>query len=122
MKHKRHVKENVLRRTRWMLVAIALSLAVAACGDSGPLTVTEAQSASGNQSVVGLLVADGDVVRLCEVLLESFPPQCGGASIEVRGLDLATVNGLQSERGVSWTDRQIALTGVLESGVLDVES
>jgi len=61
------------------------------------------------------------VVRLCEVLFESFPPQCGGASIEIRGLDLTTVNGLQVEQNVSWTDREVTLTGVLESGVLTVE-
>ncbi len=43
-----------------------------------------------------------------------------GVSIEIRGLDLTTVNGLQTEQGVSWTDRQVTLTGMLESGVLGV--
>lgn len=118
MKRNSRIERNA--RTSWTLVAMVLLISAAACGDSGPLTVAEAQSASGNRSVSGLLVAEGDLVRLCEVLLESFPPQCGGASIEIRGLDLTTVNGLQVEQNVSWTDREITLTGMLELGVLTV--
>ena len=46
-----------MTRTQYVLTAIGLSITVAACGNSDPLTVTEAQTASGSQSVVGLLVA-----------------------------------------------------------------
>ncbi len=109
-----------MKQIRCILPVVVLIGLLSACGDSGPLTVPEARSASGSHSVAGLLVADGGVVRLCEVLLESFPPQCGGASIEIRGLDLTTVIGLRTEQGVSWTDRPITLTGVIESGVLGV--
>jgi hypothetical protein len=122
MTHLTQMKDGKRPRRRWRLLAvIGLSIAVAGCGDSEPLSVTKARSATGSHSVTGLLVAAGDDVRLCEVLLESFPPQCGGDSIEVRGLDLTAIAGLQTAGDVSWTDDEVTLTGVLASGVLEVE-
>ena len=61
--------------------------------------------------VAGSLVigADGRVL-LCSALAESFPPQCGGDRLEVRGLDLETVAGLQAANGVRWAD-SVELTG-----------
>ena len=40
-----------------------------------------------------LFVAPDGTVRLCDAIAESFPPQCGGASIEVSGLDLSSRGG-----------------------------
>ena len=59
-------------------------------------------------------------MKLCDALAESFPPQCGGASLVVFGLDLATVDGLVTEGDVSWTDRPIELRGVVSDGTLTV--
>jgi hypothetical protein len=65
--------------------------------------------------VTGNLLAQGGEVRLCSTLAESFPPQCGGASLHVVGVDLEEVDGLITEGDVSWTDRPIELLGVVEN-------
>ena len=55
--------------------------------------------------VSGALFVDADgTVRLCEAIAESFPPQCGGERIEVQGVDLAAIEGLQEESGVQWAE------------------
>ena len=64
-----------------------------------------------------LLVTDGQA-RLCSALAESFPPQCGGASLLVTGLDVAQVEGLIMEGDVMWTDRPTQLAGVVSNGIL----
>ena len=64
-----------------------------------------------------LLVMDGQA-RLCSALAESFPPQCGGASLLVTGLDVAQVEGLIMEGDVMWTDRPTQLAGVVSNGIL----
>ena len=76
--------------------------------------LTEALLVNGN------LLAEGGEVRLCSALAESFPPQCGGASLQVEGVKLEEVDGLLTEGDVSWTDRPIQLLGVVEDGVLTV--
>jgi hypothetical protein len=66
-----------------------------------------------------LLVTDGQA-RLCSALAESFPPQCGGASLLITGLDLAQVDGIVVEGDVMWTDRPTQLAGTVEDGILTV--
>jgi len=63
-----------------------------ASGLDGPLLVN------------GFLVVQGDAVRLCEALAESFPPQCGGDSLRVGGLDLDldAFEGLSTEQDTTW--------------------
>ena len=48
----------------------------------GGLTVPEAIAYEGNQvvAVQGFVYRDGQTDALCELLAESYPPQCGGAS------------------------------------------
>jgi len=66
-------------------------------------------------SVSGALFVDPDgIVRLCDAIAESFPPQCGGASIEVSGLDLSTVADIQEANGVRWAE-SIVLFGSVEA-------
>jgi hypothetical protein len=72
--------------------------------------------------VNGALVATADSVRLCDVLLESYPPQCGGPYLTVEGLDLDTVDNLQEASGVSWTDFPFQLLGTVKDGVITVNS
>jgi hypothetical protein len=55
---------------------------------------------------------DGDVL-LCSAIAESFPPQCGGDRIQVEGLDLEDVAGLQTEGEVSWAE-SVSLFGSVE--------
>lgn len=72
--------------------------------------------------VNGAIVATAEDVRLCDVLLESYPPQCGGPYLTVEGLDLDTVEDLQEASGVRWTDRPFQLLGTVKDGVITVNS
>jgi hypothetical protein len=124
------------RLTPLLAVAAAAALLLSACaggagdgragdgraGDGGdaaePLTVPEALAqGSGEVTVTGsLVVADGEV-RLCEVLLESFTPQCGGASLVVEDLDVEALP-LAAEGDVAWSEGGALLQGELDDGVL----
>ena len=122
-------------------LAVAAALALIACGDDddatatptggdtgatlgiGPgISVTEALSSTlgGPLLVNGFLVAVGEQVRLCELLAESFPPQCGGASLVVEGLDLGNMEGLTTNQNVTWSDEAVQLLGSVEGDVLTV--
>jgi hypothetical protein len=70
--------------------AFTLEEALASDGD-GPILVT------------GLLIDAGDGWRLCAAVAESFPPQCGGASVTVEELDPAD-HDLQDAGGVRWSE------------------
>jgi hypothetical protein len=85
---------------------------------AGPAISIDEALASGSDEMLlvrGNLLALDDEVRLCSALAESFPPQCGGASLHVVGLNLAEVDGLITEGDVGWTDRPIELLGVVEN-------
>jgi hypothetical protein len=127
-----------------LLLPLAL-LALAACGGAdevepqpqpavpptsaglgaGPgISIEEALAAGSGETLLvsGNLLADGEEVRLCSALAESFPPQCGGPQIRVEGLTLAEVDGLMTEGAVSWTDRPIQLLGEVEGDSLIVST
>ncbi len=64
--------------------------------------------------VTGALFVDADgTVRLCDVIAESFPPQCGGERIEVQGIDLATIESVEEANGVRWAE-SVTLFGSVE--------
>ncbi len=95
---------------------------------NGGLTVEEAleTDAVGVLAVKGFLVADGTTIRFCSALLESFPVQCGGASVVVDAPDVESLVfddeiPLVREQGVTWTDQTIVLLGELIDGVLVVD-
>jgi hypothetical protein len=65
-------------------------------------------------TVSGALFVDTDgIVRLCDAIAESFPPQCSGERIVVQGLDLGAIAGLQTEGGISWAEG-VTLFGSVE--------
>jgi hypothetical protein len=84
------------------------------------IRVAAAADADGPVAVAGFIVATGDDLRLCEALAESFPPQCGGSSIPISGLDQVDPNDLQSEGDVTWTDYAVTLFGEMVDGLLVV--
>lgn len=124
-----------------LAIAAALALTLAACSEDTPvptesetavspgagmpadggLTVGEAKASEleGPLMVGGFLVAEGDTVRLCDALAESFPPQCGGDSLVVEGLDLDAYD-TQSEGDVRWTDEPVAVLGDVDGDTLRV--
>jgi hypothetical protein len=136
-----------MRITAAASVAAAAALALAACGGTEPaggaepppppagqpaepvaMTIAEALEAPAGTPVVveGFVVAaDGSPAHLCSSLAESYPPQCGGPSLVVEGLDLESVEGLRRAEEpeyahTAWTDSPVALTGEVSDGVLRV--
>ena len=85
-------------------------------GDAG-MSVSEALGHRATDDLVSVsgalfIGADGRAL-LCEAIAESFPPQCGGARVEVRGLDIATVADLQAAGEVRWAEG-VVLFGSVE--------
>ena len=76
----------------------------------GGLSVEEAldSDATGRIAVQGFVVGDDPGIRLCDLLAESLPPLCGGASIEVTDLDTVDPDELNSAQGVMWSDQPVA--------------
>lgn len=74
---------------------------------SGPgISIPDALEWIGGEPVLvnGALFIDPDGgVLLCDAIAESFPPQCGGARFEVRGLDPAG-QLLEEANGVRWSE------------------
>jgi hypothetical protein len=68
--------------------------------------------------VNGFLVVTGPEVTLCEQLAESYPPQCGGARVEVQGLDVNAVPGLETADETRWTPAPVQVLGEVREGVL----
>ena len=87
------------------------------------LTVSEALEgdADGVIAVRGFLFDDGAGPRLCDVLAESFPPQCGGESLPVVDHEEAVDVPIVSEQGVTWTDQPLVLYGEIVDGTLVVD-
>jgi hypothetical protein len=130
-----------MKTTFALLAALLAAVALAGCGgdddddaaggDTSPaptapvgpgISIEEALESDSTEPLLvkgNLLVLDGQA-RLCSALAESFPPQCGGASLLVTGLDVAQVEGLMVEQDVMWTDRPIQLAGTVADGILTV--
>ncbi|MEZ4503745.1 MAG: hypothetical protein R3C39_14065 [Dehalococcoidia bacterium] len=84
---------------------------------NGPgLSIAEARATSAQAPLLvnGYVVADASGMRYCEVLLESFPPQCGGDSFVLEGLDLDNHPEYRREGEVTWSENQVQLLGSLE--------
>lgn len=80
-----------------------------------------ARSAQGPVLVRGYVLAHGDNVRLCEALAESFPPQCGGSSLTLIGLDLSARDDLEREGDVQWSASELKLLGEVGPGTFTVD-
>jgi hypothetical protein len=68
-----------------------------------------------------LFVKDGNA-KLCDGVLESYPPQCGDPSLVVEGLDVDEVDGLRRAGGMAWTDDKVSLLGEVVDGIIRVSS
>jgi hypothetical protein len=92
------------------------------------LTVEQALAAEEGQDikVTGHVVSTGGKAVFASALAESFPPQAGGATIPLSGLDLNSLVGLSSTAGqaglaeVTWSDYPVILEGAVVSGTFQV--
>ncbi len=73
----------------------------------------------GDVRVQGMLIDTGAGMLLCEALLESFPPQCGGRWMVVTNPEALDV-ALTTEGRVTWADQPVTITGRLEGDRLVV--
>ncbi len=89
----------------------------------GGLSVSDAlaTNATGVIAIKGFLLVDGQGARLCELLAESLPPQCGGAEIPVTGYEEVLGTPLKSAQGISWTDKLVSFLGEIEDGTFVVD-
>ena len=107
-------------------------MALSACGSDEPaeivFTIDQALTADEGETirVQGMLVATEDETVLASALLESYPPQAGGSTLPLQGLDIGALVGLSSTVGepgsaqVTWSDYKLVLEGVMKDGVLEV--
>jgi hypothetical protein len=93
-----------------------LVLALSACGsgdgDSGSPSSGATPTNSETFEFTGYLVRSQGETRICEMLAESHPPQCGGTRYRVVGLDVTGAQ-LEEAQGVSWSEGPMTLRGVL---------
>ena len=119
---------NVLQET--MGPQFAGGAGLSRCPDQVPPTTMEIsqalEAAEGSEvTVSGMLIANRDgKTRLCSVLLESDPPQCGGDRIDLLGFDASSVPNSKTPQRPSeiqtarWTDSPITVTGIKGIGGL----
>ena len=116
-----------------ILGVAVLMVVVTACGSKESVTgdrqteIAQAlEAAEGSEvTVSGHLIADSDGnARLCSVLAESLPPQCGGDRIDLLGFDASSVPNSKTPQRPSeiqtarWTDDYITVTGIKGIGGL----
>lgn len=97
---------------------------IGAPAPGGGLTVEEAIASDAGEplTVAGYLFVRGGDAKLCDAMLESYPPQCGGPSLVVEGLDVEEVEGVRSEGGMAWTEERVSLLGEVVGGAIRVTS
>jgi hypothetical protein len=112
-----------LLRMSWAsntVLLVALVLTLSGCGsDNGEAGSSTPASGPQPFEFTGYLFRVEGETKICDAILESYPPQCGGESYTVTGLDVTGVD-LQEAQGVAWTDEPVTLKGVLEGGTLVV--
>lgn len=101
--------------------------------DDVVLTIEEALAARPGEpiKVTGAVLAKGigaDVeIVLASAMAESYPPQAGGATLAVEGLNLDSLVGLNSTvdepelAPVTWSDYWVVLGGFIKDGVFQVQ-
>ncbi len=110
-----------------ILGVAVLWVVVVGCGDVSPVAsegetkiVGTPKAAEGPEiAISGFLIVDRDGnARLCNGLLESSPPQCGGDHIELLGFDATSVPDTRTPETpgeintARWTDRPITVIGI----------
>jgi hypothetical protein len=90
----------------------------------GGLSVAEAIAYRGSERVAvhGYVVRTSETTQLCETLAESFPPQCGGASLALVDADTIDNFPLIEEGEVQWSSDSVILVGTVAGTELTIET
>lgn len=75
--------------------------------------------------VTGTLFVTPDSIRLCESILESYPPQCGEPAVELTGVTAGDVIGLSTPiesnlADVAWSEVPVSVYGTVQAGTVAV--
>jgi len=89
----------------------------------GGLTIPEAIGYQGDQvlAVQGFVFRDGESDLLCELLAESNPPQCGGASLVIDNPETMSEIPLIKAGDVQWSDTSVTVFGRISDGRLTID-
>jgi hypothetical protein len=90
----------------------------------GGLSIPEAIAYTGNEiiAVQGFILRAGETTALCELLAESYPPQCGGESLAIANPEATDDMVLTEAEGVKWSEDYVTVFGRLTDGVLTIET
>lgn len=91
-------------------------------GPDGSVPIADAVEAGimGPFLISGFLVADGEGARLCQALLESLPPQCGGTSLLLEPAEVPAGVTTTTEGGVVWSEDPVLVEGEIVDGTFVV--
>ncbi|MGI9606144.1 MAG: protease inhibitor I42 family protein [Acidimicrobiales bacterium] len=65
---------------------------------------------SGETTVFGSVLVNDRETRLCDALMESFPPQCGSPSVMIANPDVLDL-AFEDAQGIRWTASPVEVTG-----------
>lgn len=88
------------------------------------LSVSEAIAYEGPQPVAvhGYVVRSPDAAHLCEALAESYPPQCGGASLALVNTDATDGLPLVEDGDTQWSPDLVILIGTVTNNQLTINA
>jgi hypothetical protein len=87
---------------------------------SVPVADAAANQIDGPFLLSGIYFSDSTGTRLCELIAESFPPQCGGATVSIDNSVGADLGPIMTEGDVSWSDGPVTVEGRFVDGVFVV--
>lgn len=90
----------------------------------GGLTIPDAIAYRGDEiiAVQGFVYRRGEINALCELLLLSYPPECGGESLVIANPEATDDIVLTEAEGVQWSEDYVTVFGRLADGVLTIET
>ena len=74
-----------------------------------------------NETVAGAVLWDQEGTRLCDALMESYPPQCGDPSVVIANPEALDLE-FQQAGGIWWNDEWIEIDGHFDGEIFTVES
>jgi hypothetical protein len=88
------------------------------------LSVSEAIGYEGTQPVAvhGYVVRTSGAAQLCDALAESYPPQCGGASLTLANPEAIDGLPLVEEGDVQWSPDIVILIGTVTGNRLTIDT
>ena len=88
------------------------------------LSVSEAIAYEGPQPVAvhGYVVRTSEAAHLCETIAESYPPQCGGASLTLANPDATDDLPLIEEGDLQWSPDIVTLIGTVAGNEVTIDT